>query len=109
LIKACSEQRHFLLAWKRATVTLIHKNGDVSEPRNFRPIALQPVLGKILNSCIRNKLWSFLVKNGAIDMKMQKGFWPGFDGVTEHIELLQYLLQFQKKKKKDIFVILLLT
>jgi len=107
LIKACWEQRYFPLAWKKATVTLIHKKGDVCEPQNFRPIALQPVLGKIFTSCIRNKLWSFLVKNGAIDMKMQKGFWPGVNGVTEHIELLQYLLQFQKKKKRDIFLILL--
>jgi len=40
-------------------------------------------------------------------MRMQKGFWPGVDGVTEHFELLQYLLWFQKKKKRDIFDILL--
>jgi len=63
--------------------------GDVFDAQNFGPIALQPVLGKILNSCIRNKLWTFLTKNGAIDMGMQKGFWPGVDGVTEHVELLQ--------------------
>jgi len=40
-------------------------------------------------------------------MRMQKGFWPGVDGVTKHVELLKYLLRFQKKKKRDIFVILL--
>jgi len=107
VIKACWEQRHFPQVWKKATITLIHKKGNVSDPQNFRTIALQPVLGKILNSCIRNKLWRFLTKNGAIDMRMKKGFWPGVGGITKHVELLQYLLWFQKKKKRDIFVILL--
>jgi len=40
-------------------------------------------------------------------MKMQKCFWPGVDGVTEHTELLNYLLRHQKKNKRDIYVILL--
>jgi len=106
LITACWEQRYFSQVWKRATVTLIHKKGDLSDPQNFRPIAFQPVLSKILNSCIRNKLWRFLTKTVAIDMRMQKGFWPIVDGVTEHVELLLYLL-WLKKKKRDIFVILL--
>ena len=38
---------------------------------------------------------------------MQKGFWPGIDGVTEHTELLSYLLSHQKKFKRDIYVVLL--
>jgi len=40
-------------------------------------------------------------------MKMQKGFWRGVDGVTEHTELLNYLLRHQKKNIRDFYVILL--
>ena len=38
---------------------------------------------------------------------MQKGFWPGINGVTEHVEQLSYLLNYQKKMKREIYVVLL--
>ena len=38
---------------------------------------------------------------------MQKGFWPDVDGVTEHLELLQYLIKHQKRNKRDIYIILM--
>jgi len=107
LLAACWQRGHFPRIWRRATITLIHKKGDTADPQNFRPIALQPVLGKIFNACIRNRLWSFLTGNNLLDTSMQKGFWPGVDGVTEHTELLSYLLSHQKKLKRDIYVVLL--
>jgi len=107
LIQRCWESNHFPLPWKRATVTLIHKKGDPADPQNFRPIALQPVLGKILNSCVRNRLWSFLTSNNIIDTNTRKGFWPGVDGVTEHIEVLQHVMHSLKKLKRDVYIILL--
>ena len=106
-LSACWERNYYPKIWRRATVTLIHKKGDTSDPQNFRPIALQPVMGKIFTSFIRNRLWDFLNINHLIDTGMQKGFWPGINGVTEHIELLSYLLSHQKKLKRDIFVVLL--
>jgi len=89
LVAACWKQKYFPLAWRRATVSLIYKKGNPADPQNFRPIALQPVLGKIFNSCIRNRLWGYIKRNKTIDMIMQKGFWPGVDSVNEHIELLR--------------------
>ncbi len=107
LLSACWIRQYFPKIWRRATVTLIHKKGDTSDPQNFRPIALQPVMGKIFSSCIRNRIWDFLISNSLIDTSMQKGFWPGINGVTEHIELLSYLLSHQKKLKRDVYVVLL--
>jgi len=107
LLIACWASSHFPLIWKRATVSLIYKKGSKDDPQNFRPIALQPVLGKIFNSVTRHRLWKFLTANNLIDMRMQKGFWPGVNGVTEHIQVLRYLLKHQKAKKSAIFVILL--
>src|SRR5712675_2005339 len=107
LFSACWSKKYFPKLWRRATGILIHKKGDTSDPQNFRPIALQPVIGKIFNSCIRNRLWDFLFSNHLIDTSMQKGFWPGINGVTEHTELLSYLLTHQKKQKRDMYVVLL--
>ena len=52
-------------------------------------------------------VWKYLTKNNLLDTTMQKGFWPGINGVTEHVELLQYLLRHQKSEKRSIYVVLL--
>jgi len=88
-------------------ITLIHKKGDTSDPQNFRPIALQLVVEKIFNSFVRNKVWSFLTRDNLINTSSQKGFWPGINGVTEHLELLTYIIKHQKRQKKDIYIALL--
>ena len=89
ILAKCWRRSHFPAIWKRATVSLIHKKGPLDAPGNFRSIALQPVLGKILNSAIRNRLHKFLTSNNLMNMRMQKGFWPGVDGVPEHIAHLK--------------------
>ena len=107
LFSACWALKYFPKIWRRAAVTLIYKKGDTGDPQNFKPIALQPVLGKILNACIRNKIWGYLISNKLLDTNMQKGFWPGVNGVTEHVEQLNYLLNHQKRMKREIYVVLL--
>jgi len=52
-------------------------------------------------------VWSFLTRNNLIDTSMQKGFGPGINGVTEHLELLTYLMKHQKLQKRDIYIALL--
>ena len=38
---------------------------------------------------------------------MQKGFWPGINGVTEHLELIDYHLKHQKSLKRKIYIVFL--
>ena len=58
--------------WKSACTILIHKKGDTSEPANFRPITLESVPLKILTSCIRDSMFTFLSQNGYIEHRIQK-------------------------------------
>ena len=62
--------------WKSVCTILIHKKGDTSEPANFRPITLESVPLKILTSCIRDSMFTFLSQNGYIEHRIQKGFLP---------------------------------
>lgn len=60
--------------WKRAYVTPLFKSGDKSDVRNYRPICCLPLLGKILDSIVCDKLMS-LFKDTIIPQ--QHGFFPG--------------------------------
>ncbi len=46
--------------WKTANVTLIFKKGDRNIPWKYRPISLTSVVGKMLESIIRDKTVKFL-------------------------------------------------
>jgi exonuclease III len=48
-------------AWKNANVTPIHKKGDKHLANNYRPISLLPVISKVLERCIYNKIIDFLL------------------------------------------------
>ena len=42
-----------------------------------------------------------------VDRSIQKGFWRGSDGVTEHTELLAHMLRDAKRRQRSIMVTLL--
>ena len=47
---------------KIAKITPIHKKDDLHLFQNYRPISLLPVISKLLEKCIYNRLYSFLIK-----------------------------------------------
>ena len=59
--------------WKLANVTPIFKKGNKSQPGNYRPISLTSVVGKLMESIIRDKTVEYLEKN-AIIKDSQHGF-----------------------------------
>ena len=46
--------------WKIAKITPVFKSGDSSQPENYRPISVLPVLSKILEKAVHSNLISFL-------------------------------------------------
>ena len=59
--------------FKLANVTPIFKKGDKSEPGNYRPISLTSVVGKLLESILRDKIVEHLENNELI-RDSQHGF-----------------------------------
>ena len=64
-------------------VTPIFKKGDKQLTKNYRPISLLPICGKILEKIIFNHLYSYLTANRLIT-KNQSGFRPG-DSTTNQL------------------------
>ena len=62
--------------WKKACTVLAHKKGDTSNPAYFRLITLESIPLKILTSCVRDSMFTFLKASGFIEHRIQKGFHP---------------------------------
>jgi len=48
-------------AWKQANIVPIHKKGTKHQASNFRPISLLPVISKVLERCIYNRIIIFIL------------------------------------------------
>ena len=72
--------------WKVADVTPIFKKEDKQLIKNYRPISLLPICGKIFEKLVFNKLYSYLSANNLIT-KNQSGFIPG-DSCTNQLLFL---------------------
>lgn len=62
--------------WKIASVRPIHKNGPEDTPENYRPIALLPIMSKILEKIVNNRLVNYFEKHN-LNSDRQFGFRRG--------------------------------
>ena len=51
------------LAWKRSHITPVFKDGAPNNPFNYRPIAVVPVVAKILEKTVATQLGMYLERN----------------------------------------------
>ena len=72
-------------SWYQAEIILIPKGDNPSQPSNFRPIALTPVVSKLFHKILAKRLEKFLLQNNIINPSLQKGFLSGINGTVEHI------------------------
>ena len=54
----------------------VHKKGDKQVLRNYRPVSLLPICGKIFERLIYNNMFEFFIKNDLISSN-QSGFKQG--------------------------------
>ena len=73
--------------WKLANVTPIFKKGDKQLIKNYRPISLLPICGKVFEKIIFNNLYNHLTRYNLIT-KNQSGFRPGDSTTNQLIDLV---------------------
>ena len=107
VFKKISSSGQIRSMWKKAVTILIHKKGEQNDAQNFRPITLGTVPLKIYTSFPRNRMYSFLNKNGYIESTIQKGFTLGMAGTFEHTSHMSYLINQARAKQRSIVITLL--
>ena len=76
----------FPLEWKKANVVPVHKKGDKQCLKNYRPVSLLPVCGKIFERLIFNEMFRFLIENNLISSN-QSGFNPGDSCINQLLSI----------------------
>ena len=76
IFKSCLETGQFPSDCKKANVAPVFKKGDKQLLKNYCPISLLPILGKIFERLLYNEMFEFFIRNDLI-YQNQSGFKPG--------------------------------
>ena len=63
IINLSITSKRFPSAWKKSKVIPLHKKDDLLNPKNFRPVAIVPILSKILERVVFNQIIAYLNDN----------------------------------------------
>ena len=74
-------------AWKRARVSPIFKEDLRTDPNNYRPISVLPVVSKLIERVVFNQLYEYLNSNNLLT-ESQSGFRPMFSTETALLEAM---------------------
>ena len=92
IFRNCLECGVFPEIWKHANVVPIHKKNEKNLKKNYRPISLLPIFGKILEKLIFNSLYSHLVSSKLLNVN-QSGFRPGDSTINQLISITHTILK----------------
>ena len=86
IFQSCLESDKFPSKWKKANVVPIHKKGDKQILKNYRPISLLPITGKILERLLCDRMFEFFIINNLISDN-QLGFKPGDSCINQLLSI----------------------
>ena len=89
-------------AWRLSTLSVIHKKGDKTEPKNYRGIAVSSNLCKLFCIVLHNRLTTFCDSHKVIPCE-QIGFRKG-SRTQDHILVLKTIIDKYISKSKKLFI-----
>ena len=63
IFKQCIETDVFPCEWKNGNIVPIYKIGEMQTLKNYCPVSLLPIRGKILEGLLFNEMLNFFIKN----------------------------------------------
>ena len=84
IFENCLRRGLFPKIWKYANVVPVHKKNEKNLKKNYRPISLLPIFGKILEKLMYDSLYSHLVSCNLLNPN-QSGFRPSDSTINQLI------------------------
>ena len=96
IFQNCLHSGKFPPEWKKANVVPTFKRGDKQCIKNYHPVSLFPVCGKVFERLLYNNMFSFFSENDLI-LPKQSGFRPDDSFISTsyyqlHTKLFQHLM-----------------
>ncbi|XP_003373748.1 putative Ulp1 protease family, C- catalytic domain protein, partial [Trichinella spiralis] len=101
--RACLLRKWVPLQWKQSVCKLLYKDGDKERLANWRPIALEPVLQRVLSAVVASRVTNWARANGLISLEAQKGFQPA-DGTSEHNFVMEVAFQEARRTNAQLAI-----
>ena len=92
IFQDCIDNGIYPLDWKKANVVPAFKKNDKQSIKNYRPISLLPICGKIFERVLFNNMFSFFMENQLISEK-QSGFKPGDSCTFQLLSIVHEIYQ----------------
>ena len=86
IYKSCLDRGKFPQEWKEANVVPVHKRNYRQLVKNYRPISLLPIYGKIFEHVLYNSLFDFQNQNDFIS-PARSGFKPGNSCINQLLSI----------------------
>ena len=97
----------FPISWKKGNVLPIHKKENRQLKKNYRPISLLPVCGKIFEKLIFDAIYEYFCENQLLTPS-QSGFRPGDSTVNQLLSITHKIYsafeEFPSRETRTIFL-----
>ena len=103
IINKCILQGYFPQELKSGCITPIHKNGDKTSVKNYRPVCSLSSLSKIIEKVVYNRMLNFIDKHKILSTQ-QFGFRKKMGTETALANYIDYILSGLKDKKYTISI-----
>ena len=101
IFQSCIKHGKFSNEWKMANVVPVHKKSDKQILKNYRPVSLLPICGKVFERLIYNSLFEYFIENDLISPN-QSGFKPG-DSCTNQLISIKHEIPLMMDFKSEVF------
>ena len=92
VFQSCIKLGKFTNEWKMANIVPVHKRSHKQFLKNYRPVSLLPICGKVFERLIYNSLFEYFIENDLISPN-QSGFKPGDSCTNQLISITHEIYQ----------------